>query len=1691
MPPTRSRWRRLPLQPKEAIMATTIRSRAGVLALVTLFLVLVVTVAAASGESAGEQPSLATGLEGLEGSNGSVVQNSTNPAAASDVALDEMGREQAGDLLQTVFEPVLDAAGGTFDELEIQKFLAPDVAVAVNEDAEGNRQRVLVDSTIPLQAENHAGDVEAIDLSLDSVAGVIEAANPLVDVEFPAELRSGINLPDAGIGIRLDTDADSRQAAVLDGQTAFYPEVAVDTDFAITPTPLGFETLTQIRSSDAPMTQRLSLRLPDGANLSSTGAGGATVLQDGDLLMSIDAPSAVDAGGEEVPVTMDVAGNDLLLTANPGPDAEYPILVDPLFQTYEWASEVFNWQTEDGPHPNGIHNDVEGEPRWYTIWNTQQAEEWSPEYATGSDPLRFTLALDFGGTYSQPLGLYASTAGGSGTVTAGSHVAWKYVVPRFYADQKDYGAVPQTYISKMKLWNLAHKAYGQIPSPYMELGLMRPNGTWASNLTHTSLSGHHLTDLNYKYEFNGDAESKLGSVGLWALESYSPSQVGATVFVQSAQIELSEPAGNIPKFGTPLAGPTAWLNSSPKPIEFVASDDGLGVYAITATPDLLGSPPSWKTAYGCTGVGTNVCPRSWASSKTGAPALKYDPSAIPAGIGYLKLVAEDPLGQKSSVVKVPVKVDHAAPQLGLSGNLTEQASVGTNLHEYTLNYSASDGDDAAAAAQSPLGSQGTGQGQLESPRGVAVDASGNVWVADTINNRVVEYDKSGAFIRQIGGLEPGSAAGQFNAPRGITVAPNGNVWVADYGNKRLQAFSATGTFIRQVTLSSTEKLEGPYALAVAKDGSIWVSDIVSHRIRHFSESGEFLGNAPDSTLASVQGLAIDSFGHIWATEWESNKVYEFYSNGVFKFSFGGEGTGNGQFKNISGITTAPSGNIFVVDAGNNRIQEFKPDGSYLRQFGTAVTEPSNPPTSQLKEARGVAAGPGNVLYIGDSGNHRVARWTHADQDPQSGVTKLEVKVDGTIVKSTAPGCSTKNCAISGSWVLNANNYSAGTHKIDVIATDGVGLTTTKTLNVETHGDLVAPSIALWGPMTEQATLGTTRTVYKLKFNATDTGSEAEWKSGVVATTIKVDGNIVDSYSAACATEGCSVIREWTMQSSEYLGSHIVRVTATDGAGRVTTKEVPITITKDVTPPKISTGSEAFFTQPQNWLIQKSYGYTTSATDENASGVANFQFKIDGVVVKQAYGTCPGGSCAKTLTGELNILNYAGGSHAAELVATDIAGNVAKRTWTINVDPGGSIPAGEAVATLEAFDDTSESTLIAPNSEIIDPGEQAAGNDPVLQSGIGSLNSAGTPNLSTIATNINGGFEVGVPDSTIEVKPATTATGASAATLVDGSSAVASNTAPNVDTVIRPVFDGIMAFQSIRDQAATEYFSWEVVLREGQTLHQVDEASAQIRYQDGTPAMTIVAEPAHDAVGTPVPTSLTVTEGKLLSLRVQHKSRSFVYPVTGGTGWKGGISTETVAAPMDQKEQEEARWKREEEERLREEEAKAEEEKRREEMRAGVDVPEYSRGYAGPPVLLPYTNKDDSGASASASLPHYGHFYYYDQCAYDGPGGCKQYKLTLKTWIEYNGRYVWWKQDGIHPSCFKSTFGWSADLTFCNWVGNNHQPNYGGYHITSRGVWDIAPLGGPVEAEEPVSVYAYPSGYANGHNTFCVCNPSVP
>src|ERR1044072_1068799 len=82
-----------------------------------------------------------------------------------------------------------------------------------------------------------------------------------------------------------------------------------------------------------------------------------------------------------------------------------------------------------------------------------------------------------------------------------------------------------------------------------------------------------------------------------------------------------------------------------------------------------------------------------------------------------------------------------------------------------------------------------------------------------------------------------------------------------------------------------------------------------------------------------------------------------------------------------------------------------------------------------------------------------------EASPQSGVSKVDIAVDGTTVDSTAPGCPTQNCSVTREWTLNSADYSSGKHVVRVTTTDGAGLVTEKTLDLDIQRDTTAPTIS--------------------------------------------------------------------------------------------------------------------------------------------------------------------------------------------------------------------------------------------------------------------------------------------------------------------------------------------------------------------------------------------------------------------------------------------------------------------------------------------------------------------------------------------------------------------------------------------------------------------------------------------------------
>ena len=222
-----------------------------------------------------------------------------------------------------------------------------------------------------------------------------------------------------------------------------------------------------------------------------------------------------------------------------------------------------------------------------------------------------------------------------------------------------------------------------------------------------------------------------------------------------------------------------------------------------------------------------------------------------------------------------------------------------------------------------FGTPGSGEGQLKYPRGVAVDAEGNILVADNENHRIQKFTAEGQFLTAVG--TKGSGPLQFSHPRGITF--NNKVYVTDSNNHRIQVLNSDLTFSSTFGKYGSGKGQFSYAWGIAcgSSGEVYVADYNNHRIQVFTAEGRFLRmfgrrGKGKGELKGPIGIDIDSSGMVYVSEWANHRVSMFTSEGGFVTSFGSRGEQPGQFKYPHGLCVDSSGVVYVCDVDNHRIQ---------------------------------------------------------------------------------------------------------------------------------------------------------------------------------------------------------------------------------------------------------------------------------------------------------------------------------------------------------------------------------------------------------------------------------------------------------------------------------------------------------------------------------------------------------------------------------------------------------------------------------------------------------------------------------------------------------------------------------------------------------------------------------------------------
>ncbi|HST68346.1 MAG TPA: heparin lyase I family protein [Solirubrobacterales bacterium] len=269
-----------------------------------------------------------------------------------------------------------------------------------------------------------------------------------------------------------------------------------------------------------------------------------------------------------------------------------------------------------------------------------------------------------------------------------------------------------------------------------------------------------------------------------------------------------------------------------------------------------------------------------------------------------------------------------------------------------------------------FGAGGSGTGQFVFSRGIAVDVSGNVWVADGGNHRVQKFNSKGEYLGQFGGY--GTGNGQFKTPVDIAITEGGDLWITDSGNSRVQKFNSKGEYLGKFGtygLSNGQFVE-PSGIDIAPNGNIWVSDHGYYRVEEFTSNGAFVrsvhglgwGEAPGE-FGAPSGVAVDQQGHVWVVDSPNHRVQELSAAGEYLSEFGDYGTGDGKFAEPTVIDVTPTGNLLVADRETGRIQLFSPEGEHLTTFGGG----------NFWEPAGIAASVGGA-YVANSRNDRVELW---------------------------------------------------------------------------------------------------------------------------------------------------------------------------------------------------------------------------------------------------------------------------------------------------------------------------------------------------------------------------------------------------------------------------------------------------------------------------------------------------------------------------------------------------------------------------------------------------------------------------------------------------------------------------------------------------------------------------------------------
>ena len=305
---------------------------------------------------------------------------------------------------------------------------------------------------------------------------------------------------------------------------------------------------------------------------------------------------------------------------------------------------------------------------------------------------------------------------------------------------------------------------------------------------------------------------------------------------------------------------------------------------------------------------------------------------------------------------------------------------------------------------------GTGiAASFDAPFNAVADAQGNLYIADRYNNAIRKMTPDGVVTTIAGGLGQGTADGtgitaHFHSPTSLAIDPSGNIYVADEGNNKIRkvtpggvvtTLAGNGTFNYADGTGTAASFTGPNGISMDGDGNLLVAE--GQRIRKVTPAGVVTTVAGNSTIASVDGTGtaasfsyafattIDNKGNLYVVEGGGSP-----SNSIRKITPAGVVTtfaGNGKMVDLDGIGTAAGfnipegitadslGNLYVTESGADNIRKITPDGvvttfagsgNHGSDDGLASKATFNNPTGVTFDNKG-------NMYVMDAGNYTIRK----------------------------------------------------------------------------------------------------------------------------------------------------------------------------------------------------------------------------------------------------------------------------------------------------------------------------------------------------------------------------------------------------------------------------------------------------------------------------------------------------------------------------------------------------------------------------------------------------------------------------------------------------------------------------------------------------------------------------------------------